>query len=1198
MSWANPHFFNPTHPFRPVSKWELKAINTNKKPIPLQIEVVSKNSAPKVQSQKVQSDDVQQKEEENTEEEKIQKKSDLDVQKENGDDESPKNDDNEQTETTVDPEWEEYNIIEVTYDEEGRAIIKASKYTSAFRYARMKAKKGELGIDGRWYWMRPSGTIYTTRDNPTGIMGTKLADNVIIIKLYKDDRLYYDNTVPRGEGLSDYTVGKKLTHGIYTLKVKSAHRLHTYRIRSNKSNYLTIEFVKDDQTELITNYHLTKIAEEGKKVVAENVLTPDTGRYKRLLEINEDKNDPIDIYGKQSLSIDKGRRVAFLMREFTKDEQKKMVANTTFFHALIEKMNVESFMYAVAKWDYTLQQKLMWDKTYNKSRGSDRAWNYQWFRETVILSSKEGFTPSKWKDFFVSICTNETMKMAVKDLELDADTRKKWLEAEGSSGSAKWLKFDDLTENENYNFLTEGFIKEVEKFDIPKITETYFAYANIQLVNSQNPDKSVGGYDVMFGPMPTDEENKAAAEHSIKRTKAWNEFNAIVLDFKAEVKKKKKEGAPIPKWNNEKNDYQAFEEFMVELSSGILWRFEKKAMANAHLILNKSEEAIYHHDVYTDTELDEIGAIVKKHKKYSEKERLEKFADNPTVAKKYPILLYQELDYDNLESYINAGKYSKAKMELETAATEVHFNIAKVRNRLRDPSDNVIWELNDVLEATKTQMGLAGTPVELAINKKQQEETALTWGETFVMIAGIALGVASIFVSGPAGVALLVASVGVGLYDVYITIDKYNKDKALANTHFIKAESLVKDDPSWIWVAVAFVGLGLDMVSAIKALKALKSLKGSGAITSIDDVAEVTDIVKRALPEDVAKTKQIVDELQDAGKRELDRLATESVERASKINAEIKASFKKLWNSGGKYAASNGFNPEMLEAIGELAVNFVKKGITSFDDFLKRLKLEAKIKGYEKIDWDNLSEVELKKLKNVFADALKVVDGWGLFKARLIKRIKNASGFKLIHNDAELRAIVQKGRQLNLSNGEIDDLLFISCREEKFIYAKNLMKQMDNWIKVRTRKFPFKFSSLKSYNKFKDEIRTLMKKAGVPTDDIRVQGSSLRTPNAKDVDLAVFVSQKEFNELVKSIRKRLQDTVKKYPNSSKARKNLKDFEKQVSSGRINSFQLDKVDGQTINKSLFNLSSKFKIGGIDLSVMKKGAGFDLQPNLKF
>lgn len=221
-------------------------------------------------------------------------------------------------------------------------------------------------------------------------------------------------------------------------------------------------------------------------------------------------------------------------------------------------------------------------------------------------------------------------------------------------------------------------------------------------------------------------------------------------------------------------------------------------------------------------------------------------------------------------------------------------------------------------------------------------------------------------------------------------------------------------------------------------------------------------------------------------------------------------------------------------------------------------------------------------------------------KTNLLTLLAENPGFTLKLSDDEIRAVIQKGKSLSLSDEEINDFLLISSREKKSIIATELMTQMDNWKMIQQRGFPYLFSDMKTFTNFKMEVKKLLVKYGIPAGDIKVQGSSLRTSAAKDIDMAVFVSDSEFDAMAIKLREGI---VSRTATNPKLRKSLlQQLDNGIQEGRINSFLFDRLPSstQSFNQELYELN-KFlsETGkGFDLSVMKTSGKFVLSPALNF
>ena len=150
--------------------------------------------------------------------------------------------------------------------------------------------------------------------------------------------------------------------------------------------------------------------------------------------------------------------------------------------------------------------------------------------------------------------------------------------------------------------------------------------------------------------------------------------------------------------------------------------------------------------------------------------------------------------------------------------------------------------------------------------------------------------------------------------------------------------------------------------------------------------------------------------------------------------------------------------------------------------------------------------------------------------------------------------------------------------------ADRLEVSLTNLAVTRTRGFPYGFESMAHFERFKQSIRAALTKFGLPTADIRVQGSSLHKLTPGDVDVAVVVDQTEYNRLVQKMRAAIS-----HPGI------LADFEKQWPGGHINSFYFPRLGTeQTFNQTVRGAAGTL---GIDVSIVGPG-GFDVDPYLKF
>lgn len=151
-----------------------------------------------------------------------------------------------------------------------------------------------------------------------------------------------------------------------------------------------------------------------------------------------------------------------------------------------------------------------------------------------------------------------------------------------------------------------------------------------------------------------------------------------------------------------------------------------------------------------------------------------------------------------------------------------------------------------------------------------------------------------------------------------------------------------------------------------------------------------------------------------------------------------------------------------------------------------------------------------------FWNAQEFVNFLATFKTKLVSRLQTMVGFSLTHSDTELSVLIKKARELNIQDDIIDDLLLISCRADKRITASELIDQMVYYVDMLKRGYTYRFLSIEQFRSFSEEFRSGLNSIGVSTSDVRIQGSSVRTPYADDVDMVAFISKDEFDAILKA----------------------------------------------------------------------------------
>jgi hypothetical protein len=218
--------------------------------------------------------------------------------------------------------------------------------------------------------------------------------------------------------------------------------------------------------------------------------------------------------------------------------------------------------------------------------------------------------------------------------------------------------------------------------------------------------------------------------------------------------------------------------------------------------------------------------------------------------------------------------------------------------------------------------------------------------------------------------------------------------------------------------------------------------------------------------------------------------------------------------------------------------------------------------------------------------------------------------FELRYSTEEIGSLVERGRQLGLSDTVIEHMIFVGSRDAKAISASELMLQMENYATIiRPREFPYRFESRESFQSFEQELRTGLSAIGLPADDVRVQGSAMRTPAAKDVDVAVMLSDEAFDALlIKSFSGKARETGRAidFPSNKAALVDLADKierDHAIKGGAFNAFartyayayrvrKMRPDDVRGLSELIARLEASF--GAMDISVMSRNGNFDVEP----
>ncbi|WMX16027.1 DUF4157 domain-containing protein [Aureispira sp. CCB-E] len=236
-------------------------------------------------------------------------------------------------------------------------------------------------------------------------------------------------------------------------------------------------------------------------------------------------------------------------------------------------------------------------------------------------------------------------------------------------------------------------------------------------------------------------------------------------------------------------------------------------------------------------------------------------------------------------------------------------NIANTKAKMQEDKE-FVFTLDNLMKKMYEQEGISKGSIQ---DKVIQDHI----GDIKLKDALISIGIALLAISlglvsgggGTVGVMAAVGGVGLSVYDVTREFGKYADEKAAHDV------GLMSKDPSFAWVILAMVGVGLDFAAVAKLLKPLKA-----PVEGFNELAK-TDPAK-ALSELEAKLAKI-DGIDDKLKANILKRAEHKSEFWKKIRSTNMAQMQLV--PGSK---------ELLD----LAVYAVKSGITRVEDFFNLLK--------------------------------------------------------------------------------------------------------------------------------------------------------------------------------------------------------------------------------------------------------------------
>lgn len=307
------------------------------------------------------------------------------------------------------------------------------------------------------------------------------------------------------------------------------------------------------------------------------------------------------------------------------------------------------------------------------------------------------------------------------------------------------------------------------------------------------------------------------------------------------------------------------------------------------------------------------------------------------LGKKHPIV-YTIQDFTKLTTIIEKGKQDKLQNFLEDALIEKLANIEATRENLRNDPE-LVWNLEVVIN--NTYQNLALNPATPSGQIVVEHQKAYQRNKTFVSLAlaalSVGLGILGAFATGGFSLLITGSALAVGAYDFSRELNEYQIQEAAANTSLLRAEALTKQQPEFLWVALAGIGILGDAAAVTKVLKNLKI----GSLKSLDQVDQYSEEVAKAL----AKEKGLSIEASSAEFQQLKQLvkdqALEHLARAERAQdaqkqldyEQFRIALKELAVAGA--VAPMGGPVMAIAKLPKVLMYTVKNGARTVEDALK-----------------------------------------------------------------------------------------------------------------------------------------------------------------------------------------------------------------------------------------------------------------------
>ncbi|MCA6363533.1 MAG: hypothetical protein IM638_10880 [Bacteroidetes bacterium] len=212
------------------------------------------------------------------------------------------------------------------------------------------------------------------------------------------------------------------------------------------------------------------------------------------------------------------------------------------------------------------------------------------------------------------------------------------------------------------------------------------------------------------------------------------------------------------------------------------------------------------------------------------------------------------------------------------------------------------------------------------------------------------------------------------------------------------------------------------------------------------------------------------------------------------------------------------------------------------------------------------------------------------------KTTKEPDRFNFIYSPDEMKLIVKSGLSLNVKDDVMTDMAFVGSRKDKIIRAPHLSQQMENWATIiQPRGYPYWFQSAEKFADWKKGVVNLLDQFDAKVVNINVQGSALRKPTAKDIDVSATATKSDFINI--------RDAAIEGFGGVEESKKAKNVKSAAEKGKIDVYNIKRKDlynsgvKNDFKKMLRTMTSQYsKAVDVGMKIVLDGSEIDINPKL--